>query len=83
MTLLSSHVRPWGRRVPFGVEAPSPNGIGLARFLRRQRHHVHEVDRPPRKSRRLTGKSDLPDAEHPLRQDGLTGARPPLVAHRG
>ena len=41
---------------------------GLARFLRRHGHIVHEVARPPRKGeRRLSGKSDPIDAEHAAR----------------
>ena len=49
----------------FGVEGCGSYGSGLARFLRRHGHIVHEVARPPRKGeRRLSGKSDPIDAEH-------------------
>src|SRR5215210_7296894 len=69
LTVAISHVGPHGRLVAFGVEGTGSYGIGLARFLRRQGHEVREVNRPPRKGeRRLTGKSDLLDAEHAARQ---------------
>ena len=52
----------------FGVEGCGSYGSGLARFLRRHGHKVHEVARPPRKGeRRLSGKSDPIDAEHAAR----------------
>ena len=52
----------------FGVEGCGSYGSGLARFLRRHGHIVHEVARPPRKGeRRLSGKSDPIDAEHAAR----------------
>ena len=52
----------------FGVEGCGSYGSGLARFLRRHGHKVHEVARSPRKGeRRLFGKSDLIDAEHAAR----------------
>ena len=64
-----------GRLVAFGVEGTGSYGIGLARFLRRHGHTVHEVHRPPRKGeRRMSGKSDTIDAEHAARQV-LSGAR--------
>jgi transposase len=63
-----------GRLIGFGVEGTGSYGIGLARFLRRQGHTVHEVHRPPRKGeRRMSGKSDSIDAEHAARQV-LTGS---------
>lgn len=53
----------------FGVEGTGSYGSGLARFLRRNGHHVIEVSRPPRKGeRRLSGKSDSIDAEHAARE---------------
>ncbi len=58
-----------GRLVAFGVEGAGSYGIGLARYLRRHGHTVHEVSRPPRKGqRRLSGKNDSIDAEHAARQ---------------
>jgi transposase len=69
LTAAIGHVGPNGRLVAFGVEGTGSYGIGLARFLRRQGHHVREVNRPPRKGeRRLSGKSDNIDAEHAARQ---------------
>ena len=53
----------------FGVEGTGSYGSGVARFLRRNRHQVIEVSRPPRKGeRRLSGKSDTIDAEHAARE---------------
>jgi transposase len=58
-------VGPAGRLVAFGVEGTGSYGAGVTRFLRRQGYQVREVNRPPRKGeRRLSGKSDLIDAEH-------------------
>src|SRR3954453_21839823 len=75
LTVATGHVGPHGRVVGFGVEGTGSYGIGLARFLRRRGHQVHEVNRPPRKGeRRLTGKSDLLDAEHAAREV-LAGAK--------
>ena len=52
----------------FGVEGCGSYGSGLARFLRRHDHPIHEVARPPRKGeRRRSGKSDAIDAEHTAR----------------
>jgi transposase len=63
------HVGPTGRLVAFGVEGTGSYGAGVARFLRRHGQQVREVNRPPRKGeRRLSGKSDLIDAEHAARQ---------------
>ena len=76
LAVSSAHVGPQGRLIAFGVEGTGSYGIGLAHFLRRQGHQVHEVNRPPRKGeRRLTGKSDLLDAEHAARQV-LSGGEP-------
>src|SRR4051794_34022368 len=41
-----------------GVEGPGSDGAGLARYLRRQRIPVVEVNRPDRAARRRHGKSD-------------------------
>jgi transposase len=57
-----------GTIVMFGVEGTGSYGIGLARFLRRHGRKVVEVSRPPRAGeRRLSGKSDVIDAEHSAR----------------
>ena len=66
----------------FGVEGCGSYGSGLARFLRRHDHKVHEVARPPRKGeRRRTGKSDPIDAEHAARTvlSGVGTATPKLA----
>src|SRR3712207_8385151 len=69
LSLASGHVGPNGRPVAFGVEGTGSYGAGVARYLRRHGYQVHEVHRPPRKGeRRLSGKSDLIDAEHAARQ---------------
>jgi transposase len=53
----------------FGVEGCGSYGSGLYRFLRRGGHKVIEVNRPARKGeRRLSGKSDVIDAEHAARE---------------
>jgi transposase len=63
----------FGRVHTFGVEGTGSYGSGLAKFLRRHSYHVIEVSRPPRKGeRRLSGKSDVIDAEHAAREV-LTG----------
>ena len=57
-----------GELYAFGVEGCGSYGSGLAKFLRRHDHKVHEVARPPRRGeRRLAGKSDTIDAEHAAR----------------
>ena len=58
-----------GRLVGFGIEGTGSYGIGLARYLRRHGHDVHEIARPARAAeRRLAGKNDTIDAEHAARQ---------------
>ena len=53
----------------FGVEGCGSYGSGLFRFLRRGGHKVIEVNRPARRGeRRLSGKSDVIDAEHAARE---------------
>ncbi|MCU4185750.1 IS110 family transposase [Acidiferrimicrobium sp. IK] len=47
----------------FGVEGTGSYGAGLARHLRAADHHVIEVVRPNRQTRRRNGKSDPADAE--------------------
>jgi transposase len=68
-TVLLRWAEDLGRVRVFGIEGTGSYGIGLARFLRRHSHEVIEVSRPPRKGeRRLSGKSDVIDAEHAARQ---------------
>jgi transposase len=82
LSLASGHVGPDGRLVAFGVEGTGSYGAGVARYLRRHGHRVHEVNRPPRKGeRRLSGKSDLIDAEHAARQ--VLGGRPLAIPKTG
>ena len=53
----------------FGVEGCGSYGSGLHRFLRRNGISVVEVNRPARKGeRRLSGKSDVIDAEHAAKE---------------
>jgi transposase len=53
----------------FGVEGCGSYGSGLYRFLRRAGRNVIEVNRPARRGeRRLSGKSDVIDAEHAARE---------------
>lgn len=62
-------VGPAGSLVGFGIEGTGSYGLGLARFLRRNGHEVHEIARPARAAdRRLAGKNDTIDAEHAARQ---------------
>jgi transposase len=69
LALSLSHIGENGRLVAFGVEGTGSYGIGLARFLRNHGHAVREVTRPPRRGeRRMSGKSDVIDAEHAARQ---------------
>jgi transposase len=69
LTFCHDQVGVKGRLIGFGVEGTGSYGIGLARFLRRHGHTVHEVHRPPRNGeRRMSGKSDTIDAEHAARQ---------------
>jgi transposase len=59
----------FGKVNSFGVEGCGSYGSGLYRFLRRGNHSVIEVNRPARKGeRRLSGKSDVIDAEHAARE---------------
>lgn len=69
LTFCIAFVGPAGRVVGFGVEGTGSYGVGLARFLRRHGHKVHEIARPARAAeRRLAGKNDTIDAEHAARQ---------------
>ena len=59
----------FGRIKVFGIEGTGSYGAGLTRFLRRHDYQVIEVTRPPRAGeRRLSGKSDVIDAENAARQ---------------
>jgi transposase len=81
-TELLDWARSFGDVHAFGVEGCGSYGAGLARFLRRHDHKVHEVARPPRKGeRRLSGKSDPIDAEHAARTvlSGIGTSTPKLA----
>jgi transposase len=61
--------REFGEVGTFAVEGCSSYGAALYRFLRRNGQNVTEVNRPARKGeRRLSGKSDVIDAEHAARE---------------
>lgn len=71
-----------GSIAAFGVEGTGSYGVGLTRFLRRHGRKVIEVSRSPRAGqRRLSGKSDVIDAEHAARQvlAGTASAVPKLA----
>ena len=55
-------LRSFGDVTKVGVEGTGSYGAGLARFLRRERVHVVEVNRPNRQARRNKGKTDALDA---------------------
>ena len=55
-------LRGFGALEVVGVEGTGSYGAGLARFLRAEGVSVVEVDRPDRRARRTTGKSDPLDA---------------------
>ncbi|MGN6244088.1 MAG: IS110 family transposase [Motilibacteraceae bacterium] len=68
LTFCLALLGPAGRLIGFGVEGTGSYGLGLARFLRRRGHRVHEIARPARAAeRRLAGKNDTIDAEHASR----------------
>ena len=52
-----------GRIEAFGIEGPGSYGAGLARAVHRAGHHVVDVNRGDRRTRRAAGKSDTIDAE--------------------
>ena len=52
-----------GRIEAFGIEGTGSYGAGLARAVHRAGHHVVEVNRGDRRTRRAAGKSDTIDAE--------------------
>ncbi len=52
----------FGEVTKIGVEGTGSYGAGLSRYLRRAGVQVIEVDRPNRKERRRSGKSDPRDA---------------------
>ena len=55
---LLAWLKGFGPLAKVGIEGTGSYGAGLARYLRRARTQVVEVDRPNRQSRRRTGKSD-------------------------
>lgn len=61
-----------------GLEGTGCYGAGLSRWMRQRGHHVVEVNRPDRQTRRLRGKSDAIDAEAAARavQAGTAAAVP-------
>lgn len=61
-----------------GIEGTGSYGVGLARFLRSKGILVFEVDRPKRRHRRRSGKSDPIDAEAAARsvQAGIATGEP-------
>jgi transposase len=60
---LLAWLRRHGQLKAVGVEGTGSYGAGLARLLTARGVHVVEVDRPDRKARRSTGKSDPVDAQ--------------------
>ena len=52
-----------GRIEAFGIEGTGSYGAGMARAVHRAGHHVVEVNRGDRRTRRAAGKSDTIDAE--------------------
>ena len=52
-----------GRIEAFGIEGTGSYGAGLARAVHRAGHHVVEVNRGDRRTRRAAGKSDTIDAQ--------------------
>jgi transposase len=65
----------------FGVECTGSYGAGLARALRTSGHHVLEVNRPDRGTRRRHGKDDTLDAEAAARS--VLGGRATAVPKSG
>jgi len=59
--------RSFGTVTAFGIEGTGSYGAGLARALREAGHHVLEVNRPDRSTRRRNGKTDMLDARPPPR----------------
>jgi transposase len=55
--------RSFGTVTAFSIEGTGSYGAGLARALREAGHHVLEVNRPDRSTRRRNGKTDMLDAE--------------------
>ena len=56
-----------GRIEAFGIEGTGSYGAGLARAVHRAGHHIVEVNRGDRRTRRAAGKSDPVDAESAAR----------------
>ncbi|MEU5214574.1 IS110 family transposase [Streptomyces sp. NPDC020742] len=61
-----------------GLEGAGCYGAGLSRWMRQRGHHIVEVNRPDRQTRRRRGKSDAVDAEAAARavQAGTATAIP-------
>ena len=66
-----------GRIEAFGIEGTGSYGAGLARAVHRAGHHVVEVNRGDRRTRRAAGKSDTIDA----RGGGAVPARGAVDSH--
>ena len=60
---IDAWARSFGTVTAFGIEGTGSYGAGLARALREAGHHVLEVNRPDRSTRRRNGKTDMLDAE--------------------
>ena len=71
---LLAWLRSFGTLLVVGVEGTGACGSGLARHLAAEGVAMVEVDRPDRKARRFTGKSDPIDAEAAARA-ALAGVR--------
>jgi len=65
--LLEAWATGLGRIIAFGIEGTGSYGAGVTSHVRRCGHRVIEVNRPDRRERRLSGKSDLLDAENAAR----------------
>ena len=74
-------LRSWGPVREVGVEGTGAYGAGLTRYLHAQHIPVAEVDRPDRRTRRRSGKSDPIDAEAAARAV-LTAQRISTPKHR-
>lgn len=78
---LLAWLRAFGTLLVVGVEGTGVYGAGLARYLRAEGVPMVEVDRPDRKARRFTGKSDPLDAQAAARA-ALAGNRTGVPKHR-
>ena len=75
---IDAWARSFGTVTAFGIEGTGSYGAGLARALREAGHHVLEVNRPDRSTRRRNGKTDMLDAEAAARAvlSGQASAEP-------